>query len=89
MLVGREKVDEQFTSLAERLEADAEGELVEVVEVIAVAVVRYGVGDDGESDCQALFYRCSSALIHTQIGLLEHAKDAVSATVKTRNEDDA
>ena len=80
MIVGGEKITESAAKLLANLERDegAGGELVEVDEVFVIAVVHYGDPDENSS-AGSLFYRCTSARYHVQLGVLEHARDAVRA----------
>ena len=85
MIVGGEKV----TETAEKVLAmiDDDDELVEVDEVFVIVAVHYGAsGQVEEAEEGSLFYRCTSARIHAQAGLLEYAKIAVLHNQQLRGE---
>lgn len=85
MIVGGEKITESAEALLANIEKDDENELVEIDEVLIIAVVHYGDPDENSSS-GSLFYRCTSARYHIQLGILAHAKNAIDANQRTDEE---
>jgi hypothetical protein len=85
MIVGGEKITETAAKLRAIVEADSENELVEIDDAFVIAVVHYGDPDD-EHSSSSLFYRCTSARYHIQLGILEHTRNAVDAQQRTPDE---
>lgn len=84
MIVGEEKVHETVEKALKKL--DEEDELVEVDEVFLIVAVHYGTPDPEKgAETGSLFYRCTSARIHVQYGLLEYARRAIDETIEKEN----
>lgn len=84
MIVGAEKIPECVEEIIATIERSDPDELVEIEEVMVIAVVRYEDPDENSS-AGSLFYRCTSARYHVQLGILEHAHEGVK---KNQNPDE-
>ena len=85
MIVGGEKVTETAAMLLAKLDAD--GELVEVDEVLVLVAVHYGAAEgEDEAEAGSLFYRCTSARYHVQAGLLAQGVRAVDQNQRSEEE---
>jgi hypothetical protein len=92
LIVGAEKLTETIEKLLERIAADDEdgsGELAEVDEVFVVVAIHYGsAGDNPDAEVGNLYYRCTSARVHVQLGMVEHARRAIDASIRAQADDD-
>lgn len=75
MLIGEEKIRENAEKIIENM--SKEEELIEIEDVMIIAVVHYGVDSVEETETGSLFYRCSTGRYHIQLGLLENTKRAI------------
>lgn len=82
MLVGGEKIHDLAVKILHSLENVNPDELVEVDEVMIVVATHYGSDLETGTEAGNLFYRCTSARIHVQYGLLEHARRAVDHNIR-------
>lgn len=85
MIVADNKIMASAERVLAAIEADADGELCEIDEVMVIVTVHYGETDDGDAEIGSLFYRCSSGRQHVQLGLLAQAERAVDQTVRREN----
>lgn len=77
MIIDGEKITELASNLLNDIDCDNNNnKLIEIDDVFIIAVVHYGNPDE-YSSCGSLFYRCSSAKHHVQLGILSNAKEAV------------
>jgi hypothetical protein len=77
VVVGGEKITDTAALLRDQIGEGEEGELVEIDEVFVLVAAHYGDDPEEESATGELFYRCTSARTHVQMGLLTHAFEAV------------
>jgi len=82
MLTNTEKIATAAQDLIDNIEADSTNSLVNVKDILMIAVCDYGTTEDGEADITSLFYRCSSGAMYVQLGLLEHARNAMMANAE-------
>ena len=89
MLTNGSLIAETAERLLENISADHDGdELIEVADLIVVAVVHYGTADEGRADVSSSFYASNTGLLHRQLGLLEEGRRAVLANVRRRDDED-
>jgi len=84
MIVGKEKIHETVGFVLDQL--DETDELAEVDEVFLIVAVHYGSDPEEDSEEGQLYYRCTSARIHTQYGLLKQADRAIEETIRKMND---
>jgi hypothetical protein len=82
MIVGSEQIAETAAKVLEAIGRDAADELVEVDEVFVIVAVHYGAVEGEDAETGSAFYRCTSARVHVQLGLVEQARRAIDATVE-------
>ncbi len=85
MIVGGEKLVESAEAILANIEKSDGDELVEIDEVFVIAVVHYGDPDENSSS-GSLFFRCTSARYHVQLGILAHAENAMRDNQKVEDE---
>jgi hypothetical protein len=85
--VNQAKLGETVAELMETIDNASLPESAEIHEVMVIAVVAWPLEDDNRLG-QNGYYRCSSALLHVQTGLLHTAQRAIDASTEPFEEDD-
>jgi len=89
LIAGADRIAEHARKVLGAIElATADGDLAEIDEVLVVVAVHYGAVEGEDADYETMFYRCSSARIHVQLGLLEQARRAIDRNVRQLDEGD-
>jgi hypothetical protein len=82
MIIGGEKIEDVVTRTLDNIAMDNNAdELAEVDEVMIVVVVHRGSSEDMQGEIGQLFYSCSSARYHVQLGLVAQLARAVDSNL--------
>lgn len=82
MIVGAERIAETAAKVLAAIERDGDDELAEVDEVLVIVAMHYGAADGEDAETGCAFYRCTSARVHVQLGLVEQLRRAIDLNVE-------